>query len=97
MKLIIQIPCFNESESLPVSVAALPRHVAGCDAVEWLVVDDGSSDGTAEVARRLGVDHVVRHPTNRGLAAAFMTGLEAAVVTIKEEGSIFKVCAPYWK
>jgi glycosyltransferase involved in cell wall biosynthesis len=79
MKLIIQIPCFNESQSLPVSVAALPRSVDGCDIVEWLVVDDGSSDDTAEVAKRLGVDHIVRHPTNRGLAAAFMSGLEAAV------------------
>ena len=79
MKLIIQIPCFNESESLPVSVAALPRSVPGCDSVEWLVVDDGSSDDTADVARRLGVHHVIRHPTNRGLAAAFMTGLETAI------------------
>jgi glycosyltransferase involved in cell wall biosynthesis len=79
MKLIIQIPCFNEAESLPISVAALPRSVPGCDQVEWLVIDDGSRDGTAEVARKLGVDHVVRHPVNRGLAAAFMTGLDAAI------------------
>lgn len=79
MKLIIQIPCFNEAESLPVSLAALPREVAGCDVVEWLVIDDGSTDDTAEVAHRLGVDHVIRHPTNRGLAAAFMSGLEAAI------------------
>jgi glycosyltransferase involved in cell wall biosynthesis len=79
MKLIIQIPCFNEAESLPVSVAALPRTLPGCDRVEWLIVDDGSTDGTAEVARSLGVDHVVKHPSNRGLAAAFMTGLEAAI------------------
>jgi len=79
MKLIIQIPCFNESESLPVSIAALPRQLDGCDLVEWLVIDDGSSDDTAAVAKRLGVDHVIRHPTNRGLAAAFMSGLEAAI------------------
>lgn len=78
MKLIIQIPCFNEAEALPVSVAALPRSVPGCDIVEWLVIDDGSRDDTAEVARQSGVDHVVRHPTNRGLAAAFMTGLDTA-------------------
>jgi glycosyltransferase involved in cell wall biosynthesis len=78
MKLIIQIPCFNEAEALPVTMAALPRRIAGCDEVEWLVVDDGSSDGTADVARRLGADHVICHATNRGLAAAFMTGLEAA-------------------
>lgn len=78
MKLIIQIPCFNEADALPVSVAALPRSVPGCDIVEWLVIDDGSRDDTAEVARQSGVDHVVRHPTNRGLAAAFMTGLDTA-------------------
>ena len=79
MKLIIQIPCCNEADSLPVTLAALPREVHGCDRVEWLVVDDGSSDETAAVARQFGVQHVIRHPTNRGLAAAFMTGLDAAV------------------
>lgn len=79
MKLIIQIPCFNEADSLPVTLASLPRTVTGCDVVEWLVIDDGSADDTAEVARRLGVDYVARHPNNRGLAAAFMTGLEIAV------------------
>ena len=79
MKLIIQIPCFNESASLPHAIPQLPREVPGCDAVEWLVIDDGSADDTAAVAERLGVDHVVRHPVNRGLAAAFMTGLEAAL------------------
>jgi glycosyltransferase involved in cell wall biosynthesis len=79
MKLIIQIPCFNEAESLPVTLATLPRTLPGCDNIEWLIVDDGSSDATSEVARQLGADHVVRHPVNRGLAAAFMTGLETAV------------------
>ena len=79
MKLVIQIPCFNEAASLPVSIGALPRSVPGCERVEWLVIDDGSSDDTAEVAMQLGVDHIIRHPTNRGLAAAFMTGLDAAV------------------
>jgi len=79
LKLVVQIPCYNEAEALPHSVAHLPRIVAGCESVEWLVVDDGSSDATAEVARTLGVDHVVRHPVNRGLAAAFMTGLDAAI------------------
>ncbi|MBS0211836.1 MAG: glycosyltransferase family 2 protein [Proteobacteria bacterium] len=78
MKLIIQIPCYNEAEALPVTLAALPRSVPGCDTVEWLVIDDGSKDDTAAVAKRLGVDHVVRHPLNRGLAAAFMTGLDTA-------------------
>ena len=79
MKLIIQVPCLNESETLAIALGALPREVPGFDRVEWLVVDDGSTDGTAELARQLGVDHVVRHPVNRGLAAAFMTGLEQAL------------------
>ena len=79
MKLVIQIPCYNEAESLPHAIPNLPREVPGCDAVEWLVVDDGSSDATADVACALGVDHVVRHSVNRGLAAAFMTGLEACI------------------
>ena len=78
-KLIVQVPCFNERDSLPHSIPHLPRSVEGFDRVEWLVVDDGSVDGTADVAKALGVDHIVRHPVNRGLAAAFMTGLEAAV------------------
>jgi glycosyltransferase involved in cell wall biosynthesis len=80
MKLIIQIPCFNEAESLPVTLAALPKAVEGCTSVEWLVIDDGSSDSTSEVARSLGVDHVIRLPVNRGLATAFMTGLETALL-----------------
>lgn len=79
MKLIIQIPCFNEAGALPTTLAALPREVPGCDNVEWLVIDDGSRDDTAAVARALGVDHVVCHQTNRGLATAFMTGLDKAV------------------
>jgi glycosyltransferase involved in cell wall biosynthesis len=79
MKLVIQIPCYNEADSLPYTIANLPREVPGCDVVEWLVIDDGSADETAAVAERLGVDRVVRHPVNRGLAAAFMTGLETAL------------------
>jgi glycosyltransferase involved in cell wall biosynthesis len=79
MKLIIQIPCLNEAGTLAVALAALPRAVAGFDVVEWLVVDDGSTDETAAVARAHGVDHVVRHPVNRGLAQAFMTGIEACL------------------
>lgn len=78
-KLIIQIPCFNEAQTLPVTLAELPREVDGFAVVEWLVIDDGSSDDTVEVARENGVDHVVRHPVNRGLAAAFMTGIENAL------------------
>lgn len=79
MKLIIQIPCFNEAKTLALALSELPRQVDGCDQVEWLVIDDGSSDGTAEVALSNGVDHVVRHTRNQGLARAFMTGLERAL------------------
>ena len=79
VKLVIQIPCLNEEATLPVTLADLPREVPGVDVVEWLVIDDGSTDRTVEVARELGVDHVVSHKHNRGLAAAFLTGLEAAL------------------
>src|SRR5690606_28851480 len=78
-KLIIQIPCLNEAGTLGIAVGALPRQVEGFDRVEWLVIDDGSTDGTATLARELGVDHVIQHPVNRGLATAFMTGLHAAL------------------
>jgi len=78
-KLIIQIPCYNEEKTLAVTLAALPRTVPGVDVVEWLVVDDGSTDRTVEVARANGVDHVVRVRTNRGLAWAFMAGLDAGI------------------
>jgi glycosyltransferase involved in cell wall biosynthesis len=79
MKLIIQIPCYNEEETLPATLADLPREVPGFDTVEWLVIDDGSEDATVEVALRHGVDHVVSLPTNQGLAAAFVAGLEASL------------------
>ena len=78
-KLIIQIPCFNEAENLPATLAALPRRIPGIDTIETLVIDDGSHDGTATVARKWGVDHVVVHRTNRGLAAAFQSGKDAAL------------------
>ena len=79
MKLIIQIPCFNEADSLPQTLAHLPRTIPGIDRVEYLVIDDGSSDGTSEVAQQHGVHHVERHRTNRGLAAAFRTGIDRAL------------------
>ncbi len=79
VKLIVQIPCFDEEQTLPLTLAAIPREIPGVDCVEILVIDDGSRDGTAEVARRLGVEHVVRHPVNRGLAQAFQTGLDHAL------------------
>lgn len=79
MKLIIQIPCLNEAETLAIALAALPRQVAGFDVVEWLIIDDGSTDDTVEVARACGVDHVVSHTRNQGLARAFMTGLDACI------------------
>ncbi len=78
-KLIIQIPCYNEAESLPETLVALPRRIPGIDTIEFLVIDDGSHDGTSDVARRYGVQHVVRHRRNRGLAAAFQTGIDAAL------------------
>lgn len=77
--LIIQIPCLNEESTLPATIADLPREVDGFDRVEWLVIDDGSTDATVEVAKQLGVDHVVSHGRNRGLAAAYMTGLSKAL------------------
>ena len=79
MKLIIQIPCLNEQDTLSIAIDELPRSVTGFDSVEWLIIDDGSTDGTAEVARQHGVDHVIRHPVNRGLAMAFMTGMDACL------------------
>src|ERR671915_2316551 len=79
MKLIIQIPCFDEQQTLPATLADLPREIPGIDAVEWLVIDDGSTDRTVEVAREGGVDHIVRLTNNRGLAAAFQAGLDACL------------------
>jgi glycosyltransferase involved in cell wall biosynthesis len=79
MKLIIQIPCFNEAQTLPIALSALPRTVPGFSSVEWLIVDDGSQDNTVDVANAHGVDHIVRHAGNKGLARAFMTGLETCL------------------
>jgi len=79
MKLIIQIPCLNEEETLPATLADLPRTVEGFGTVEWLVIDDGSTDRTIEVAREHGVDHIVRLTNNKGLAAGFQAGLDACL------------------
>jgi glycosyltransferase involved in cell wall biosynthesis len=79
MKLVIQIPCYNEEETLPQTLQDLPRQLPGLDRVEWLVIDDGSTDRTSDVAESLGVDHVIRLPCNQGLAAAFSAGLENAL------------------
>ena len=79
MKLIIQMPCLNEEDQLPISLAALPREVPGFDVVEWLIIDDGSTDATIDVAKGLGVDHVVKLTNNKGLAYAFQAGLDACL------------------
>ncbi len=79
MKLIIQIPCLNEAGTLAIALNALPREVPGFDSVEWLIIDDGSTDETVAVARENGVNHVVRHTRNQGLARGFMSGLDACL------------------
>ena len=79
MKLIVQIPCYNEEETLPQTLRDIPRSIPGVDEVEILIIDDGSSDRTVEVAEAQGVDHIVRHTGNRGLARTFRTGLNACL------------------
>lgn len=79
MKLIIQIPCYNEEKTLPICLKALPREVEGFDKVEWLIIDDGCQDKTVDVAKSYGVDHFVRFPKNKGLAKGFIAGLEACI------------------
>jgi glycosyltransferase involved in cell wall biosynthesis len=79
LKLIVQIPCYNEEQTLPGTVADIPREIPGFDRVEVLIIDDGSSDRTVEVAREIGVDHIVRHKRNLGLARTFRKGIEASL------------------
>lgn len=78
-KLIIQIPCFNEEDALPVTLKALPRKIPGVDVIERLIIDDGSTDKTIDIAKAHGVEHIVKLPQNRGLARAFMAGIEGAL------------------
>ncbi|MBX3014536.1 MAG: glycosyltransferase family 2 protein [Caldilineaceae bacterium] len=79
MKLIIQIPCYNEAQTLPQTIADLPKQLPGVDTIEYLIIDDGSHDETIQVAQALGVHHIVSHPRNLGVAQAFATGLEACL------------------
>lgn len=79
MHLIIQIPCYNEAQSLPATLADIPLRITGIDTIETMIIDDGSTDGTVDVARRLGVDHVIRLPGHKGLAIAFQTGLDTCL------------------
>jgi len=79
MKLIVQIPCLNEEETLPQTVADIPRNIPGVEKVEILIVDDGSTDRTVQVAREIGVDHIIRHRNRKGLARAFRTGIDSCL------------------
>ncbi len=79
MKLMIQIPCLNEENSLPVTIADLPKAIPGIDVIEYLIIDDGSTDRTVEVAREIGVHHIVSFRNNRGLASAFKAGIDACL------------------
>lgn len=79
MKLMIQIPCYNEEKTLPVTAADLPRSISGIDEIEYLIINDGSSDDTVDVARKCGIHHIVSFPQNKGLASAFMAGIDACL------------------
>lgn len=79
MKLFIQIPCFNEEKTLPDVIRDLPREIPGIDEIEYMIIDDGSTDNTVEVARSLNIRHIVEHKTNRGLAVSFRDGVEYAL------------------
>ena len=79
MKLIIQMPCYNEEETLEVALKALPRQVKGFTKVEWLIIDDGSTDNSVKVAKKCGVDHIVSLKRNSGLAKVFMAGIDACI------------------
>lgn len=79
MKLIIQIPCYNEENTIAATIADLPRYIRGIDTIEYLVINDGSTDKTSDAAKKCGVHHIVSHSKNKGLAVAFMTGIDASL------------------
>ncbi len=79
MKLVIQIPCYNEEETLPVTINALPKHIDGIDEIEILIINDGSTDNTVEVAKNLGIKNIIEMPHNCGLAKAFSAGLQESL------------------
>lgn len=79
MKLIVQIPCLNEEKTLPTVIKSIPKRIRGIDEIEILIIDDGSTDKTAQVAKRLGVHHIVKHPRNKGLALSFADGIHRAL------------------
>lgn len=79
MKLIIQIPCYNEEETLPITLASLPERIEGVDIIETLLIDDGSTDKSIEIAQHMGVNHIIRLPNNKGLAKTFMSGLQQCI------------------
>ncbi|OOO00370.1 MAG: glycosyl transferase [Epulopiscium sp. Nele67-Bin004] len=79
MKLIIQIPCYNEEQTLPITFADLPKEIDGIDTIEYLIINDGSRDRTVEVAKELGIHYIVDMPNNRGLAKGFMSGIHACL------------------
>ena len=80
MKLIIQIPCYNEEETLPITFRELPKKIEGISTIEYQVIDDGSSDNTAKVAKKLGVHHIIQFKKNRGLGTGFKHGVTNAII-----------------
>jgi len=78
-KLIIQIPCYCEEQALPITLKEIPKQIPGIDSIEILIIDDGSDDNTVKIAKEHGVQHIVKHTMNRGLAEAFKTGLAASI------------------
>ena len=79
MKLIIQIPCYNEAETLTIALNDLPKHIEGIDEIEYLIINDGSKDDTVKVAKEWGVNYVVNFKRNKGLAYGFLAGLDACL------------------